>query len=292
MSKTAIGAVVSLCAVTAASAPALAQVPPSPYAIVSQLDFECRPAEGAAVVANLFVRQLNPVLQGRIPNQVVPVGALEEVCVPVAKNGQIPGPAARAFIEWMDLACYRAQSPDPDVDVVLSHLNPVLAGLPDEAVEIGPLEQICVPVRKNNSVLPVPVRHMVEHLDLGCYAIEPTADADRTLLLTHLNPVIRAMGLPDRVVDVRRAHQLCVPIAKNAQPVPEEVRDYIEWMDFLKYRVVPAAPIPALPLWLTHLNPLFAGAAPFFTVLQPERVRLMVPVAKDGHEPPGGPGAQ
>jgi hypothetical protein len=288
MMKNAIGAVVLLCA---ASAPALAQVPPSPYAIVSQLDFECRPAAGPPVAANLFVRQLNPVLQGRIPNQWVPLGPLEEVCVPVAKNGQIPGPAARAFIQWMDLACYQAQSADPDVDVVLSHLNPVLAGLPDESVEIGPLEQICVPVRKNDSVLPPAVEAMVEHVDVGCYHVEPTEDADRTLVLSHLNPVIRAMGLPNRTVEVHRAHQLCVPIAKNQQPVPPGVLDYVEWMDFLKYRIVPEGPIPPLPLVLTHLNPLFANVASFFTVLQPERLRLMVPVAKDGHLPPGGPDA-
>jgi hypothetical protein len=284
-------AIASLFLVVSVS-PALADdALPTPYELVSQLDFECRPAAGPPLVPQLFVRQLNPVLQGRIPNQVVPVGALEEVCVPVAKNGLIPSQDALRFIRWMDLACYRAQSPDPDVDVELSHLNPVLAGLPDETVDIGPLEQICVPVRKNDSALPEQVKHLVQHLDVGCYHVEPTADADWTLVLGHLNPVIRAMGLPNRVVDVRRAHQLCVPIGKNAQPIPLEVRPFIEWMDFLKYRVVPQDPIPPLPLWLTHLNPLFAALPPFFTVLQPERIRLMVPVAKDGHLPPGGPAA-
>jgi hypothetical protein len=284
--KRAIGIVVVLCASAGSAA---AQVLPTPYELVSQLDFECRPAEGPPVVPNLFVRQLNPVLQGRIPNQVVPVGVLEEVCVPVVKNGLLPSDAALEFIKWIDLACYRAQSPDPDVDVTLSHLNPVFAGLPDETVEIGPLEQVCVPVRKNDSVLSAQVRALVEHVDLGCYHIEPTEDADWTLVLGHLNPVIRAMGFPQRVVEMERAHQLCVPIGKNAQPIPVGIRGFVEWMDFLKYRIVPTAPVPPLPLTLTHLNPLFAGWPSWFTVLQPERFRLMVPVAKDGHLPPGGP---
>jgi hypothetical protein len=269
------------------AAPAHAQVP-TPFDFVSQLDLECRPAQGAPPAPQVGVRQLNPVLKDQIPPMQVPLGPLEEVCVPVAKNGQIPSQPARAFIERVDVACYRAISPPVGVDLHLTHLNPVLANLLDEDVTLGQLEQICLPVNKNNAVLPPAVKQLVSHFDLGCYALEePTRDADRTLVLAHLNPVIRAMQFPNRVVDLHRAHQLCVPIGKNAQPVPPGVLDIVEWADFLKYRVVPHDPIPPLPLWLSHLNPLYQQVAPFFVQLLGQPVRLMVPVAKDGHFPPG-----
>jgi hypothetical protein len=269
---------------------AVAQVPPTPFDLVSQLDFECRPADGIPVAPTVFVRQLNPVLKDRIPNQQVPLGALEEVCVPVAKNGQIPSQAALAFIRWLDVACYKAASPPTGVEVHLSHLNPVLANLPDEDVTLGALEQICLPVKKNGVEPPPAVRALASHFDLGCYGLEePTSDANRTLVLTHLNPVIRALdpNLPDRTVTMGRARQLCVPIGKNNQPVPPGVLSRVEWADFLKYRVTPHDPIPPLPLWLKHLNPIYAEVDRFLTILRPDWVRLMVPVAKDGHLPPG-----
>ena len=282
----------SLLSLLAAVAPEEAAAQPTPFQIVSQLDFECRRADGQPVAPNVGVRQLNPVLQDQIPNMQVPLGELQEVCVPVAKNGQIPGPAALAFIRWMDLACYKAASPPVGVDLHLSHLNPVLQamGVPDEDVTMGPLEQICLPVAKNNVQPPPAARALASHLDLGCYGLqEPTRDLDIPLVLTHLNPVIQAIGLPNRVVDVHRAHQLCVPIGKNAQPIPPGVLAIVRWADFLKYRVVPRDPIPPLPLWLNHLNPLYAAVAPFVTTLFADRVRLLVPVAKDGFLPPGGP---
>jgi hypothetical protein len=261
---------------------------PSPRGFVSQLDLECRPAHGVPPAAAVGVRQLNPVLKDKIPNQNTPLGELDEVCVPVAKNGQIPSPKALEVIRWVDVACYRATGPHTDVTLDISHLNPQLTDLPDEKVTMARLEQVCLPVSKNGSVLPPAIKHLVSHFDLGCYGLEgPTRDADRTLALDHLNPVIVGMGQPDHLVKMRRPHQLCVPIAKNNQPVPAGVLPYIEWADFLKYRVEPQAAIPVLPLWLTHLNPLYADRPPFFTVLEPDRVRLMVPVAKNGQLPPG-----
>lgn len=279
-------------ALLASSAGARAQ---TPYDFVSQLDFECRRAEGPPPVQDLRIRQLNPVLQGQLPNQRTELGALNEICVPVAKNSQVPSQPARAFIEWIDLACYAASAEPVDVDVKLSHLNPVLASLPEEDVTLTELSQVCVPVSKNNVAPPDEVRQLVSHFDLACYDLaEPTADVNVPLWLSHLNPVIRAMDLPARFGFMRRARQLCVPVAKEEQPVPPGPRARVQWSDFLKYKFRPVAPIPELPLWIRHLNPLFAWVAPFLTELQvvnpalpatwPE---LMVPVAKNGVLPPG-----
>lgn len=95
-----------------------------------------------------MIRQLNPVLQNRLPNQVAKLGAFEDVCVPVAKNRQVPGPGVLPIARRVDLACYQASAAPVDVAVDLSHLNPVLSGLPDEAVKLVALERLCVPVRK------------------------------------------------------------------------------------------------------------------------------------------------
>lgn len=274
---------------------ARAQVqPPTPYELTSQFDLECRPAQGVAPAPQVFIRQLNPVLVNKLPNQMANLGPLEQVCVPVAKNGQIPGPRALPLIEMADVACYRAAAAPVELDVTLSHLNPVLAGLPEEDVHLTHLQQVCVPVSKNDSQLPPAIKEVVKHLDLACYELlEPTSSADKTLVLSHLNPVIQAMGFPNRSVEMKRAKQLCVPIAKNNEVVPPAILDIVKWVDFLKYRidVLGAVPVPPLPLWLTHLNPLFAGLDRFFVILTNQDMRLMVPVAKDGHIPPGQPPA-
>jgi hypothetical protein len=275
---------------------ARAQVqPPSPYELASALDLECRPAQGVAPAPQVFIRQLNPVLQNRLPNQMANLGALEQVCVPVAKNGQIPGPRALPMAARIDLACYRAAAAPVDVDVTLSHLNPVLAGLPEEDVHLVNLQQVCVPVNKNDSELPPAIKQAASFFDFACYELaEATSSADKTLVLSHLNPVIQAMQLPNRTVEMKRAKQLCVPIAKNNEVVPPAIRDIVQWVDFLKYRidVLGAVPVPPLPLWLTHLNPLFAGLDRFPVILTNQDLRLMVPVAKDGHIPPGNPAAR
>src|SRR6187549_185869 len=82
-----------------------AQAQPTPFELASQLDLECRSAQGAPPVEELGIRQLNPVLQGVLPNQKAQLGGLEEVCVPVAKNNSIPTEPARNFIRGIDLAC-------------------------------------------------------------------------------------------------------------------------------------------------------------------------------------------
>jgi hypothetical protein len=155
------------------------------------------------------------------------------------------------------------------------------------------LQQLCVPVAKNNNQPPLAIKQIVQQLDVACYELaEATPSVDTTLVLSHLNPVIKAMQLPNRVVEMKRAKQLCVPVAKNNEQIPPGVRDIVQWADFLKYRIdVVQGVVPPLPLWLSHLNPLFAGLNGFPVVLANQELRLMVPVAKDGQIPPGQPGA-
>jgi hypothetical protein len=176
-----------------------------------------------------------------------------------------------------------------DVHVLASHLNPVLSNLPPAGVHLVQLQQVCVPVAKNGVIPAQPMLSVIQHMDFGCYGFEqPTAEANTNLLLTHLNPVLIQQGLPPHAVQMERAHQLCVPIGKNQQPIPDGVGNLVRWVDFLKYRVTPVAgPLAPWPLTLRHLNPLFADQQPFNVTLLGSP-RLLVPVAKNGVIPPGG----
>jgi hypothetical protein len=266
---------------------ARAEAQPSPLGLARQLDLECRSAQGAPPVQELGIRQLNPVLQNVLPDQDAELGQLEEVCVPVAKNNVIPTQPARDIIRALDLACYRAEAPPVNTWVVASHLNPVLGNLPPELVHLTHLEQVCVPVAKNGVVPPEPIRSVIEHMDFACYGLEhPTANANTNLILSHLNPVLVDMGLQNHAVQMERAKQLCVPIGKEQQVIPQPVKHLVQWIDFLKYNLTPlGAPLPPVPLTLHHLNPLFLQEESFPVVLigQP---RLLVPVAKNNVWPP------
>jgi len=261
---------------------------PTPFEIASQLDLECRSAQGAPPAPELGIRQLNPVLQGILPNQKAKLGPLEEVCVPVAKNNKIPTEPAKSVIRGVDLACYKAEAAPVDVKVLASQLNPVFADLPPEVVHLIQLQQVCVPVAKNGVIPPEPMLSVIRHMDFGCYELEqPTGDANRNVVLSHLNPVLIQQGLPSHLVQMERARQMCVPIGKNQEPVPTPAFNRVRWVDFLKYRVTPVAgPLPPWPLTLTQLNPLFADQHPFnVTLFGPSR--LLVPIAKNGFIPPG-----
>jgi hypothetical protein len=260
---------------------------PSPRRFAKALDLECYHSQGAPPVDELFIRQLNPVIKGALPNQQIHLGEMLGTCLPVSKNGNTPPDDVLPFVKWTDLACYRADAAPVDVPVNLKHINPVLENLPDENVRLKQLKAFCSPVRKNFSDMPAAVRRLVSHLDFACYEFETlTEPANRVLGLTHLNPVVREFGFPNRLVEMKRANQLCVPVAKNQQPVPDDVEHVVSWVDFIAYHTEPVAnPAPAFPLWLSQLNPLFAGAPPTWTTLS-NPTRLMVPVAKNNQLPP------
>lgn len=259
---------------------------PSPREFVKGLDLECYRSDGPPPVAALGIRQLNPVLKGKLPNQPIQLGEMVHTCLPVAKNNVIPPADVLRFIKMVDLSCYRAEAAPVDVEVNLRHLNPVLQNLPDMDVKLTRLRQFCSPVRKNFSEIEAPVWRMIRHLDVACYEFEElTQSADINLGLSHLNPIVRDMNFPNRVVHLERANQLCVPVGKNQQPIPEDVLQVVQWVDFAQFQFdLITPPPPQFPLWLSQLNPLFGNFTQVTTLHDPHT--LMVPVAKDNTPPP------
>lgn len=275
-----------------APATSTAQALPTPYEFVSQLDLKCYKMSSSSTGLGLKLQltHLNPVLiELGMPVETVVVGGAEQLCVPVAKEGVIPPPAVLRFIEYVDLACYTitAFSPATKMPLSLKHLNPVLqrAGAPDEQVTITRPQQLCVPVAKNNKIPPPEVRRLVQYIDLKCYELFTTTDTPPIgLRLTHLNPVLRDMGLPDEEVRMRAPKQLCVPVIKGTVAPPTEVRNIIQWLDLKKYELDAPAMAP-VTLVLTHLNPLLAKHPQEKVVLTAAQ-HIGVPVAKNGKIPP------
>src|SRR5262245_44312534 len=76
---------------------------------------------------------------------------------PAASQVQaLPGPLD--FVSFLDLECFKTDPfTPPATTLVLSHLNPVLSGLPTETVVLGPRGQLCAPVFKNTLAPPTAV---------------------------------------------------------------------------------------------------------------------------------------
>ncbi|MFC9970569.1 hypothetical protein ACFVH6_06660 [Spirillospora sp. NPDC127200] len=266
-------------AASASSAPVL----PTPKSFVSQLDLQCfRSSPYTPPSAVVSTRHLNPVLAG-LPEERVTLGNRDQVCVPVAKNGVAPSPDALDFIRFVDLACYRITGVTVNRQLDLAHLNPVLSGVPASNVVMTTPQQLCVPVVKNGNVPPPEILRLVQYIDLKCYAISPQTAMNRQLSLRHLNPVLA--GVPGTSANVTLNRQLCVPVQKNAQPVPADVLAIVRWIDLVKYDLSATAGVP-ISLSLRHINPLLAGLPPEQATLTAPS-QLAVPVAKNNAFPPG-----
>jgi hypothetical protein len=278
-----------LATIPTAGASATAQPPPeplpTPLSFTSHLDLECfrtRPYQ-PPVSFPIVTRHLNPLL-AHLPVETSVLGEREQLCVPVAKNHISPPPAVLPFIRFVDLACYRITGQSVNEPLRLSHLNPVFSHLPPHSVTIFRPVQLCLPVIKNGVVPPPHVRRLVQYIDLKCYVESPQVPLNRTVTLSHLNPVLG--HLPAHGARITENRQLCVPVQKNNQPIPPEVLDIIRWIDLEKYDIV-TPPLPAaVNLTLHHLNPLLTGL-PAEPVTINAAHQLLLPVAKNGVIPPG-----
>lgn len=125
-------------------------------------------------------------------------------------------------------------------------------------------------------------RRFVENLDVRCYKILTPRDIE--LQLDHLNPLFQDMGLPPEKVDLD-PQQLCVPVQKNDQRIPDEVLRYLQYVDWRCHGIT--GPPLDVTIKAFHLNreiiKLF-GDVDVITVREPQQ--LCVPVAKDGKIPP------
>jgi hypothetical protein len=274
-------------AATSAPAPASpAALPlPSPLRFVSNLDLECfrtTPYTPPRLPAPITLSHLNPVLAQQPAWQIDSIDTRDQLCTPVAKNGVIPPPGVLEFVQFVDLSCYRISGRSLDDTLVLDHLNPVLSHLPRKKVAVLEPEQLCLPVVKNDSVPPAEVLRLVRYIDLVCYRETPQVAMNESLKLTQLNKELSLLPTAEVRVDANR--QLCVPVRKNNQDIPDDVLRIVRWIDLEKYDLRAAA-IPTFTLKLRHINPLMERL-PTEEATITGRDQLALPVAKNGVFPP------
>lgn len=269
-----------------AQSPAPATLPP-PLQFVSYLDLECFPTEQYQPPDTVIVtRHLNPVLAD-LPEETTRLGVREELCVPVAKNDLFPPQEVLRFIQWVDLSCYRIEGEEVNFPLRLDHLNPLLAEqFPTREVAILYPVQLCVPVMKNGVEPPDEVRRLVSFIDVKCYLEKPPEPLNLDLRLTHLNPVLADRLRPHKAV-VLENRELCVPVQKNDEPIPDEALNIVRWIDLEKYDIEAEPLRQPVNLTIDHLNPLLADLPTEKVTLKQSR-HLMVPVAKNSGFPPEG----
>ncbi|WP_245641844.1 hypothetical protein [Nonomuraea candida] len=192
-------------------------------------------------------------------------------------------PTPREFVSNLDLECFKTTTYQPPATTLtLRHLNPVLGNQPPVQVTLGPREQLCVPVAKNEVMPPPGVLDYLRFVDLSCYRVTGPA-INQNLGLRHLNPVLQ--NVPGISVTLNAPQQLCVPVAKNGLvPAPDILR-VISHIDLLCYAHLPN-PLMNRRLALTQLNPVLTGQIPARTVLVDAARQLCVPVHKAGDEIP------
>jgi hypothetical protein len=219
---------------------------------------------------------------------LVKIKELAQTCVPVRKNDAKLPLNAKQFIEQVDLACYRVEADPlvPEIDINLTHLNSVLADdlkLPQHSVFLQRPAQLCLPVAKNGKQPKQEILKLVQYIDLECYDTRPIEPQTFSVMLTQLNPQLTGI-LPHTMNLDSQPRQLCVPVRKGPQQIPDDVLGIVQWIDLEKFAANPIVQIPAVNVQLNHLNPLFTDEPAIGVVLK-QAVSLMVPVAKDGHMP-------
>jgi hypothetical protein len=212
--------------------------------------------------------------------------ALMLLAVPVSVHAQLPA-SPRRFVDFLDTRCYQITNQPPlNLGLRLDHLNPVLIqmGLPFENVNLTDPQQLCVPVRKNNQVIPMDTAPFIRFVDWKCYGISGPA-LNLPLNLTQLNPAIAALFGANVAVTVQEPQQLCVPVYKNNFVPPANVRALVQYLDVKCYRVT-GGPVLTGTVNLSHLNPLLTTLpAELSTIVSPAQ-QLCVPVMKNQQAPP------
>lgn len=196
-------------------------------------------------------------------------------------------PTPFPFVSGLDLECFNTPGPALNIQLTLSHLNPVLInlGMPAHAAIIRELQQTCVPVMKNGVVPSASALQFIRHVDLACYRIDaPAVTVQPVLALRHLNPVLASLPIhPGKPI---RAVQLCLPVIKNGvAPPTAEIFNFVRFIDLECFATEQSAH-PTFGLQLQQLNPQLTAIPPHgMTLVQPNR-QLCVPVRKNQQQIP------
>ncbi len=133
--------------------------PPEILSFVRHIDLKCYTLRVLGIPGQPFpltLGHLNPVLADQ-PKIDVRVTSARQLCVPVAKRGDEIPPEVLNTVQWLDLEKFDVVTPPTVIGPLtlkLTHLNPVLAHLPNEAVTITVPSQLSLPVAKDGKIPP------------------------------------------------------------------------------------------------------------------------------------------
>jgi hypothetical protein len=133
------------------------QPPPAVLNLVANVDVKCYDVESSANhLVSLSLTHLNPLLTHLPPEQVTIGPAPVRLCVPVEKNQTPPPSSVLPLVQFSDVLCYPVDGAALNMNLWLTHINPVLVGLhlPAENVEVTSPDTLCVPVAKNGVIPP------------------------------------------------------------------------------------------------------------------------------------------
>ncbi|HTQ78829.1 MAG TPA: hypothetical protein VMM92_02450 [Thermoanaerobaculia bacterium] len=182
---------------------------------IQYVDWKCYGVTGTAPNVPLHLTHLNTVFAGLFGANVdVTLLEPQQLCVPVSKNNANIPANVLALIQYLDVECFRVSSTQNLTrTITLQHLNPLLTTLSRENSSVGPTPvQLCVPVTKNQTVIPTTIQQYIAFSDVLCYPATGNP-LGLNLQLKHLNPVLA--GLPVETLFVGNSQKLCVPVAKN-----------------------------------------------------------------------------
>jgi hypothetical protein len=207
-------------------------VPPASLPWERFVDLACYGLpDGPTFGFQMALTQLNPVLRRTNPqlpqlSDVVTLGAAQQLCVPVAKNPQqlpLP-PEVQQLIQYLDLECFAVQNPMFALQspLTLSHLNPLLAGFPDETAQALTPSQVCLPVQKNDVAPPAGVLAVVRAVDIEKYKLLPPGQTLTVSLTLHqLNPLFNDVA--DVPVRQLTPQELGLPVRKDIVGVNKDL---------------------------------------------------------------------
>src|SRR4051794_16733950 len=101
--------------------------PPDVQQLVQYVDVECFAVTSPAPPPkNILLNHLNPMFSGR-PAETRAFGpAANQLCVPVAKDGDIPPTTVLQYIQYSDVLCYPMGGINLDSLLTLTQLDPVM----------------------------------------------------------------------------------------------------------------------------------------------------------------------
>lgn len=196
--------------------------PSTALPFIQHVDFACYRLEAAALSTAplLNLRHLNPVFS-TLPGHDVRLLQPDRLCLPVAKNNVLPPTEVLDLVRYLDLECYTvAETLHPNFGANLSQLNPQLTAIAPHGMTLTSApRKMCVPVRKNQQVIPSASLNIIQWVDLERFpALQPISINPVGVLLRHLNPMFTT--LPQVQVVLQRAIALMVPVSKNGQTPP------------------------------------------------------------------------